>query len=193
MLLATCRIKHPHLDTHPHRPPHEVPRIFYAWHQDLLPLLHFFRDTGIAPLISQSRDGERIAAVARLFGTRPVRGSSSRGGAMAFRALLRFLRSTPPTPVFITADGPKGPLHKLKEGTLLLGLTAQAQLIPVSWHCSSVWELHSWDRFRIPKPFSRVYFVLGPPILAPSLPADRSLACARLEQDLNGLRQVHRQ
>lgn len=189
LLLSSCHKEELPHSGHPPVPYGTQPYIFYTWHQDLLPLLLYFRNSGIAPLISQSRDGERIARVASLFGTSPVRGSSSRGGAAAFRVLLRLLRNTPSTPVFITADGPKGPAFKVKEGTVHLARTAPAQVIPITWKGSSCWQVSSWDRFRIPKPFSRIHFLLGSPIDPHTLPDNHSEACTFLEDALNGLRQ----
>ena len=35
---------------------------------------------------------------------------------------------------------------------------------PVHAESSAYWEASSWDRTQVPKPFSRVAFVVGPPI-----------------------------
>ncbi len=64
-----------------------VPLIYYFWHRHILYVIHHFRNCGARPLISLSEDGELVSRVARAFGMRPVRGSSSSGGARAFLEL----------------------------------------------------------------------------------------------------------
>src|SRR5262245_6483205 len=68
------------------------PMILLVWHGRLLTVLpHYGPRYALHTMISQSRDGERVAAVASRMGVVPVRGSSSRGGARALLAALRLL------------------------------------------------------------------------------------------------------
>jgi lysophospholipid acyltransferase (LPLAT)-like uncharacterized protein len=133
------------------------PTVFAFWHRSLLVAAHRFRGRKIAILISPSFDGELIARTVKLLGFKPVRGSSSRGGATGLRQMQ--LAYGAGHICAITADGPRGPVYVAKAGTALLANSVAEggtwvgcfYLLP-----ERRWELKSWDRFMIPKPFSRV-------------------------------------
>jgi lysophospholipid acyltransferase (LPLAT)-like uncharacterized protein len=133
------------------------PVVFAFWHRTLLVCAHRFRNKGIAILISPSFDGELIARTVALLGFLPVRGSSSRGGASGLRNMADAYNRGHRTA--ITADGPRGPNMVAKPGPVQL-----AQLTSATWigtyhaNPSRRWELNSWDRFMIPKPFATVTF-----------------------------------
>jgi hypothetical protein len=133
------------------------PTVFAFWHRALLVCSHRFRDRGIAIMISPSFDGELIARTVKLLGFRPIRGSSSRGGATALKQMQ--LAYAAGHICAITADGPRGPVYVAKSGAALL---ANSVVEGGTWAgCFHAlperrWELNSWDRFMIPKPFSRV-------------------------------------
>ena len=56
----------------------------------------------------------------------------------------------------ITADGPKGPAMVAKPGTAQLAQLVGAPVGTFYLLPDRAWELKSWDRFLIPKPFARV-------------------------------------
>jgi lysophospholipid acyltransferase (LPLAT)-like uncharacterized protein len=56
----------------------------------------------------------------------------------------------------ITPDGPRGPCYELKPGALIVARRTQASLLLVGAEFHSAWRMKSWDRFYLPKPFSRV-------------------------------------
>ena len=68
-----------------------TPFIFATWHSRVLLLPALYRGRGLRVLISRSRDGEMIARLCARFHLDVARGSSSRGGAEALRALARAL------------------------------------------------------------------------------------------------------
>jgi lysophospholipid acyltransferase (LPLAT)-like uncharacterized protein len=137
-------------------------RMYAFWHSHLLPLAFYFRNTGKTAVISQSRDGTRAAAVAQRWGHAVILGSSTRGGAPALRACIRELRKG--GNIVITPDGPRGPREIVKKGVAQIALLSGAGVIPVSVKPENAWRLKSWDRFMIPKPFSRVTIRLGEPL-----------------------------
>ena len=141
-----------------------LPLIFIFWHRHILLVIHQFKNTGARPLISLSSDGELVAAVAEEFAMKPIRGSSSKGGARAFLQMVRCVQKEN-AQVLITADGPKGPARQVKDGTVQLALKTNAYVIPISWSGSRVKILEkSWDRFLIPLPFGRIHFAYGQPL-----------------------------
>ena len=137
------------------------PVVFAFWHGELLPLLWQHRGDGTAVLISSHADGEIIARIAHAFGLTSVRGSTTRGGGRALLALVRTLESG--RDIGVSPDGPRGPAHVFAPGTLVAAQRANAPVVPVAVHASRAWRLRSWDRFLIPRPFSRVTVAYGAP------------------------------
>ena len=105
-------------------------------------------------MISQSRDGERIAHTVEQVGFRPVRGSSSRGGMRALLQMVRLLRG--PVACCHVVDGPRGPRGEVKPGLILLAQRSGAVLFPVLYATRHKWQAGSWDRMQVPLPFGRV-------------------------------------
>ena len=139
--------------------------IYAFWHSHQLTAVWHFRRVGAGILVSASRDGEYIARVARSVGFTPLRGSSSQLGAAGLKALIEFARSG--RTVAITPDGPRGPRHSIGPGVLAVAQKSGYPIVPFAIGLSSFWELPSWDRFRIPKPFSRGYACWGEPLSVP--------------------------
>jgi hypothetical protein len=145
------------------------PTIFAFWHRTLLVSAHRFRNKDIAILISPSFDGELIARTVALLGFHPVRGSSSRGGASGLRSMADAYAEG--RICAFTADGPRGPSMIAKPGPIQLAeLTGATWIGSFHGQPSRAWELNSWDRFMIPKPFSTVTFA-WPAHVAPDLAA----------------------
>ena len=140
------------------------PVVFAFWHRSLLVCAHRFRNLGITILVSSSFDGELITRTTELLGFHVVRGSSTRGGAAGLRAMQQAYADG--HRCAITADGPRGPAFVAKPGTALLansvGPLSDSGKPAGTWvGCFyalpvRAWQLRSWDRFLIPKPFSRV-------------------------------------
>ena len=105
-------------------------------------------------LVSASKDGAWLTAFFSLAGMRTVRGSSSRLGREAATALVDVLKAG--FDVGITPDGPRGPIYELKPGSIIVARRTKVPMLLVGAEFESAWQLNSWDRFVIPKPFSRV-------------------------------------
>lgn len=152
------------------------------WHNRLLlisfVLKKFFPQRPGAGLISASRDGDMIADVTRRFGFDVVRGSSSRMGASALLELSEVLASG--RDVLITPDGPRGPAYELGPGIIFLAQKTGAPVVPVNMEYSSCWRVKSWDRFIIPKPFSKVRVIIGQPQQISSTSSDEEFERGRL-------------
>jgi len=130
------------------------PEIYCFWHQCVIPCTVYFRHSRAVILISRSFDGELITRVLKLFGFDAVRGSSSRGGREGLLGLKHVLASGH-TAIF-TADGPRGPIYKSKMGPVKLAQLSGAPLGGFHLEPEHAWVLRSWDRFLIPKPFTRI-------------------------------------
>jgi hypothetical protein len=106
-----------------------------------------------------------LADFVRRFGFVTVRGSSSRGGGEGLRSLTRAIRKG--HSVVVVPDGPRGPREVLKPGVVRLARLTGAHVVPAAFGASSEWRARSWDKFRIPKPFSRCVMRFGEPVLVP--------------------------
>lgn len=164
-----------------------TPVIYAVWHARILLLPWLYGRRAVCVLASRSRDGELVTRYIANFGVEVVRGSSSRGGAQALRALARRLGEG--REVLVVPDGPRGPAEQVKPGVVALARLSGAAIVPVAVGASSEWRLGSWDGFRIPRPFSRCVARFGEPIAVPRA-ADRvadEAARGRVEAALRAL------
>jgi lysophospholipid acyltransferase (LPLAT)-like uncharacterized protein len=144
------------------------PTVFAFWHRSLLTCAHRFRNRDIAILISRSFDGELIARTVELLGFKAIRGSSSRGGAVALRQMAEAYRAG--HRCAFTADGPRGPNMVAQAGPVSLARLVEAPWVGAFYALPlRAWTLNSWDRFLIPKPFSRVLITWPPHVPATEL------------------------
>jgi len=142
------------------------PVIFAFWHGDLLlqPYLYYrFRKVPKANvLISDHFDGQIIARIMRYFRLGTIHGSTTRGGA---KVLIQGMKSlSEGYDIGITPDGPKGPRHEMSDGAVVMAQKRGAKVIVFQCVPSSYWQLGSWDRFTIPKPFGTLDFYASEPI-----------------------------
>lgn len=139
--------------------------VYATWHQRMPYHFHYFGTRHVTMMISQSRDGEYAARVARWLGFKNVRGSSTRGGTAALKALIREIRKGEIGGML--ADGPLGPARVAKIGSVVIARDAEAPLIGMLWGADRCWLLNTWDRYLIPKPFARVVVYYCEPIRIP--------------------------
>lgn len=140
------------------------------WHQQQIFCVRHLLDTATADpsfrlgyLISPSRDGDMATRMFGSQGVHIIRGSATRGGAQALREIYQRIRKDGISPI-VTPDGPTGPIYRSKPGVAMLSQLSKAPLLPLAYQASSVWHLRSWDRFMLPRPFSRVVIALEEPL-----------------------------
>ncbi len=156
------------------------PVVFTLWHGEMLALLWHHRNEGITVLISEHGDGEIIARIAEALGFRTVRGSTSRGGGRALLGMSRTVQGG--GDVAFTPDGPRGPARRFAPGALIVAQRTGAPVITLAVSPSGAWRLKSWDRFMIPKPFSRIRIAYGDPVyLDVSSPREAAEQSARFD------------
>lgn len=139
--------------------PPEKPLLWTFWHNKLFVMAYmferYFPGRPGAALISQSKDGAIIAGIIERFGIRPIRGSSSRGGA---RSLIEMKRAIEAGYIMaITPDGPRGPRYSMSPGVVKLAQITGGFILPIHVTYSRFWQLKTWDGFMLPKPFSTVH------------------------------------
>ena len=143
------------------------PFLFAFWHNRILMMPFFYQKylegRRLTVMMSASRDGQIMVDVARRFGISGARGSTSRHAFRAQIQLAHELKNSG-SDVAVTPDGPRGPCYQIKHGILQLAESSGLAILPITYHLSAKWEMKSWDRFQIPRPFARCRIVVGQPL-----------------------------
>ena len=139
-----------------------TPILLCAWHQQFFSAIHHFKtyskyNPGL--MISQSKDGDLISGVANRSGWHTPRGSSTRGGRQAMVLMINHLKTYGLGAHLL--DGPTGPIGRVKGGAIKMALEADAVVVPFYTSAEHAWFFNSWDKFMLPKPFSRVCITFG--------------------------------
>ncbi|GAB6145349.1 lysophospholipid acyltransferase family protein [Desulfocicer niacini] len=152
-----------------------TPILLCGWHQQFFSAIRYFKtyskfNPGL--MISRSKDGDLISGVANRTGWHTPRGSSSRGGKQAMDAMIDHL-NTHGFGAHIL-DGPRGPMGIVKPGVIKMAHYTGVKLVPFYIKGDNAWYFKSWDRFMLPRPFSRVTLTFGSPLtfLPKSVDAD---------------------
>src|SRR5205085_2772369 len=89
----------------------------------------------------------------------------------------------------MTPDGPRGPRYVLGAGPISIAQNSGAPVVPIGVEYSSCWRLRSWDQFMIPRPFSKVQVIFGPPhrVRPTSTPEEFEAARLRLQDAMMAL------
>ncbi|OPY90371.1 MAG: hypothetical protein A4E73_02541 [Syntrophaceae bacterium PtaU1.Bin231] len=156
--------------------------IIAIWHSRVFPAVGYAeRLSPFAPsvMISRSRDGEIASQLARRLKIRPVRGSSSEGGRQALATLIEDLKENQLAGHVL--DGPRGPRGIMKAGLISLAQRSGVPVFPVYVSFSNPWILRSWDRFLIPKPFSRILIRWDEPFVVPPVLSEQEFEEWRLK------------
>lgn len=136
--------------------------IFTFWHSCIFGATWFWRKRGIVVMSSTSRDAEYTSRFIKRFGYGAARGSATRGGARALAQMAECLSNG--MDVAFTIDGPRGPAYVAKPGAVTLARHTGHAILPFHVVAARYWELPSWDRLQIPKPFTRAAVFVGAPI-----------------------------
>ena len=136
--------------------------IFAFWHGKMvvgwLLARKLFPSKKISAVVSMSEDGRLLADALERCGLALIRGSSSKGGEMVKKAMQDVLEQK--GIIALTPDGPRGPIYQFKYGTLRLASEKRYPIIFAEINYAKTWRLRSWDRFEIPKPFSKATITL---------------------------------
>ncbi|MGL4593240.1 MAG: lysophospholipid acyltransferase family protein [Thermoguttaceae bacterium] len=138
--------------------------ILLFWHEHILCPLFFRRHSGVTMLLSQHNDAELVGQCAQLLGMNCVRGSSFRGGAIALKKLLG---DQSRNIIAFTPDGPRGPFRQMSIGPVFLASKLQIPIVLLGIGYERPWRMNSWDRFVVPRPFSRGRIISSPFFMVP--------------------------
>ena len=153
--------------------------IYAIWHDRIFASTYFMRGQGIVVLTSKSLDGEYIARFLTDLGFGTVRGSSSRGGVRGLVEMIRLMKAG--LPMAFTVDGPRGPRYVAKSGPILLAKKTGNPIVPFVTECDRNWQVNSWDKLQIPKPFSRARVIFEEPVWVAPDADDDGIEVKRVE------------
>ena len=139
-------------------------KIYVFWHENILLPLVLRGHSNISMLLSRHWDADILARVARMNGFGTVRGSTFHGGSAALRELAARAAEGSLT---ITPDGPRGPRRRLAAGCIFLASSLGIPLVAMGIGYARPWRLSTWDRFAIPRPFSRARCIVSRAIAVP--------------------------
>lgn len=157
------------------------------WHGDLLmqPLNYrkFKKYGTLKAIISEHRDGEAIKKVVKYLGDwGALSGSSTRGGAKALIGAIKAIKNG--TDIAITPDGPQGPIYSIADGIILLAQKTDKKILCFRSKPSKYWQLNSWDKFTIPKPFGTIDFYISEPFSIDGLTKDEAKQIIKFNMDI---------
>lgn len=158
---ATCRVRF-HNDPRPALKEKKQTYIYCILHGQQMAAV-FGREKNTGAMLSRSADGELMVPAFKMRSIVPFRGSSNKGGIKAFQQMVE--HSNKGFPTYFAVDGPKGPRGYVKRGIADLALKTNSCILVTMALASRRWILHkAWDRFQIPKPFSRIDVIFTEPL-----------------------------
>ena len=153
------------------------PEIIVFWHEHLF-VMSPVLPAGCSALQSPHPDGRVLAGASRLFGLKPIWGSSNRNALSGLRQMVAQIKAG--RSAVITPDGPRGPARQMSMGPVSLAQLTGAQITLVAWSAQRCWRAKSWDKMRFPKPFSPVICTWSEPIDLPRTKSKAGLEQQRL-------------
>lgn len=179
-------------DPHTNVDINKLPYITVHWHNRSFLYIQMFERKILEKtyaLMSLSRDGQHMASIAKQFGVKYLRGSSSRRAAGAIIEAIELLKKG--YNIDIAPDGPRGPRYKCHQGPVILASKTGYPILPIGVNYSKYWELNNWCKYRIPKPFSTAEISVGQSIkIPPNLNREEiGKWCIHVEEKINEVSQ----
>jgi lysophospholipid acyltransferase (LPLAT)-like uncharacterized protein len=139
--------------------------VLMFWHGKMLAGWLLGRNKNFYAVVSQSKDGEILSHLLKRWNYKLIRGSSSKDSKEVMREMIEVLQNG--FSLAVTPDGPRGPREVMKIGGLIASVRSQKPIVL----CGIVYEkkrtFKSWDKFELPKFFSKVKIRLSEPKLFP--------------------------
>lgn len=158
---ASCRVRHNNPPALLRRQTPAEPMILTHWHE-FIPFILMLSPPRISVLNSSHGDARVLGYASRFVGAKPIWGSSNRNPLSSLRQLAGEIKQG--RHVLITPDGPRGPARKMAMGPVALAQLTGRPIMFFACHASSAWQMRSWDKTRIPKPFSTITLSWSDPI-----------------------------
>ena len=140
------------------------PIMVCVWHGRLLFPSWYIRlkTTNLHAIASRHNDAEIMAQILKKWGYRLIRGSTRKDGKVVVQKMAEVFKNA--GIIAVTSDGPKGPPRIAKAGSTSLALKHNVQIITITGSATKYWQMNSWDRFMLPKPFGEIQLIISPPL-----------------------------
>ena len=141
------------------------PILLTLWHGRFLFVSYFITKWKYSSyaIAGHHRDANRIASILSGWGFKLIRGSSSKGGKSVIKTMISLFDDN--QTICITSDGPRGPIHIAKPGSIKVAMENNAIILPITAISNRFWKINSWDQFILPKPFSTIFLNIGSNII----------------------------
>lgn len=141
------------------------PSIIAFWHGLMMPCWKYFAGKNSYAVVSQSKDGEILTHLLKKWDYQVLRGSSSKGSK---DVLSKMEEAAEKGFLLITPDGPRGKIYEFKPGAVI---TAYRKKVPL-YLCGVKMKSYkafdkSWDKFKLPLPFSTIELHFSDPLILP--------------------------
>jgi len=140
------------------------PVMVCVWHGRLVFPSWYLRlkTTNVHAIASHHTDAEIMARVLKQWGYGLIRGSTKKGGKAVVQKMAEIFNNN--GIVAVTNDGPKGPPRIAKAGSTATAIKYNVQVITITGSATKYWQMKSWDRFMVPKPFGKIQVIVSPPL-----------------------------
>ncbi len=142
--------------------------ILALWHSRLLLMPYFVAEETLqvpyAVVMSNSKDADALSVIARSTQNVDAIRVPHNAKAKALKVIVQAIKKG--KVLIITPDGPRGPVCEVKQGLAFAALSTGKDVFPFTWESKNYWELPTWDKMRIPKPFSRIAIKVGDAVRA---------------------------
>ena len=139
-------------------------KIYIFWHEYILFPLYLRGHCNLAMLLSRHRDADILTEIANHLGFEFVRGSTNAGGSCGAARIASAQRAHEPDD---HARRPARPAPRAGPGAGFPVVQAGAADRRHGLWLRSPVAIESWDRFAIPRAFSRARAVVSPPMFIP--------------------------
>ena len=163
-IYKTCKIKIQGQDNFNQITNNNRPTMLCVWHGRMLyPIFYVIKKKlSIWTIASPYNDGEIIAQILKKWNFQVIKGSSNRRSKQVLEKIETIFKTDPQSIVAVTNDGPKGPRHVAKKGSLEIAKKYNVNIITVTGDSNKKWVFDSWDKFYLPKPFSTINIHIAP-------------------------------
>ena len=140
------------------------PVMVCVWHGRLLfPSWYLrFKTTNLYAIAGRHVDAEIMARILKRWGYGLIRGSTKKGGKAVVQRMAEIFNNE--GIIAVTSDGPKGPSQIAKAGSTGVALKYNVQIITITGSATKYWQIKSWDRTMLPKPFGTIQLIVSPPL-----------------------------
>jgi len=161
------------------------PIMVCVWHGRLLFPSWYIRIkmTNLHAIASRHSDAEIMARILKHWGYSLIRGSTRKGGKAVVQKMADVFKNG--GIVAVTNDGPKGPPKVAKAGSTGLAIKYNVNMITITGSATKFWQMKSWDKFMLPKPFGHIDILVAPPLQIDIPPANNEEEIKLLSDYMN--------